>query len=229
MGDLLFAIAVGFVFFFLPVYFLARWLKRPKGNPVKVRERQISELANFSPVMRWTQPDNETMLVLDPHSSQFAVAKLNAAPRLYHFDQLVAVDVERDGTSLEKSNRGSQIMGAAVGGLLLGPVGMVIGGLSGSKRTEERIKRLSLKLYTNDLHAPVSEIVFFDYPFGEKPDSQFVKLSAAQLDEWYGRFRTILQANERGAPAPSAPADNNAPDGSPSQGFGRRRSLVTPG
>jgi len=191
-------------------------------------ENQIANLPAFRPELRFDQADAALSLLLDPHSHQFVLAKPREAPRLYSFDQLVAVDVERNGSSLQKTNRGSQMMGAAVGGVLLGPVGLLLGGLTGTKREEVRVKRLSLKLFTNDLQKPVSEVVFFNHPQGVKPDSLVVKTAAQQLDEWHGRFRTILRGNESGpSPQPSSPPTHG--EATQPGSFGRRRGLIAQG
>lgn len=83
------------------------------------------------------------------------------------------------------------MLGAAAGGILLGPAGLLLGGLSGSKRQEELLKKVSLKVFTNDLISPVEEIVFFDGgPNGMPADR--AKMFLDNLDQWHGRFQTIL-------------------------------------
>ena len=52
-------------------------------------------------------------------------------------------------------------MGAAVGAVLLGPFGLLLGGLSGSKRQKERVNELSLKVILADHNAPVHRVIFF--------------------------------------------------------------------
>lgn len=131
-------------------------------------------------------------IALDPQTNQFAIAKRGKPPEIYAFDQLIAVEALKNGGSIHKSNRGSQLAGAAIGGLLLGPIGLLLGGVTGSKRVEEKISRLSLKIFTDDLVSPVTEILFLDLPTGAKADSIAVRAAAHQLDEWHGRFQTIL-------------------------------------
>jgi hypothetical protein len=198
--------------------FALPFILRDEGRR-KEMERQIEALPGFVPALRMEQPDRAVTVLLDPDSSQFVIAKPGSPVRAYAFDQLVSVEVQRNGASLQKSNRGSQLMGAAVGGALLGPLGLLLGGLSGSKRSEELVQRLSLKLFTSDLHAPVSEIIFFDSTKGQKPDSPPVKAAAMLMDEWHARFLTILNGQERARPVPE--------DGrSEPPAFGRRRGLL---
>jgi hypothetical protein len=142
----------------------------------------------YSEDIGWGRPT----ISIDPDSQQFAIVRADQTPKVFRFDQLVAAEIERDGKSLTKTNRGSQVAGAAVGALLLGPAGLLLGGLTGSKRQEEKIKRLSLKLYTNDLREPVTEVPFYKDLVGQNADSFIIRNAAKRADEWYGRFQTIL-------------------------------------
>lgn len=149
-------------------------------------------------------------IALDPESNQFAIAKRGKPPEVYAFHQLIAVEALKNGGSIHKTNRGSQVAGAAVGGLLLGPVGLLLGGVTGSKRVEQKITRLSLKIFTDDLVSPVTEILFFDAPSGSQPGSFAVSVAARQLDEWHGRFQTILhkQAGQQLSALRAAPVQD---------------------
>ena len=135
---------------------------------------------------------NKPSLSIDLESKRFVLVTPNLPPKVYDVHQLIAVEIERDGQSVIKSNCGSQAAGAAVGAVLLGPAGLSLGGLTGSKRQEENVKRLTLKLYTNDLMSPVVEVPFLSEWVGHNVYSFVVKQAAKHADEWPGRFRTIL-------------------------------------
>jgi hypothetical protein len=114
------------------------------------------------------------------------------------FDDLIAVELVNGETSLHKTNRGSQVAGVAVGGLLLGPAGLIIGGLSGSGRQETRTRKLSIKIYTSDIFLPVHEVFFVDAP-GTGVDTNAARQWLADADQWYGRLRAILEQNRTAA------------------------------
>jgi len=153
----------------------------------------LSNIDGFKPVVSYGGGLSKAGVAIDPTSNRFAIIHPGQPPKLFDFSQLVAVEVERNGSSITKTNRGSQVAGAAVGAVLLGPLGLLLGGVTGSKRNVEKVRRISLKIYTNDLVKPVQEIIFFNDNAGAKPDGILVKQAATLLDEWYGRFRTILE------------------------------------
>lgn len=218
-------VIVGFVLYACALPFI----RLARGKKPSQIEQQLASIPAFAPAVQFTEPLRQKTLALDPTSNRWAVASMKEAVQVRDFGQLVAVEVEKDGVTIDKTNRGSQIAGAAVGGVLLGGLGLLLGGLTGSKRQVAKVQRLALKLYTNDLVTPVTKVIFFDHASGLQSTDDRVIKAATELDEWYGRFRTILQANERGYPATSAPT---AQDGQPdtiAHGFGRRRNLVTPG
>jgi hypothetical protein len=168
----------------------------------------LATIDGFNPAVRFDGGFGPS-LALDPASNRFAIMR-GASVKVFTFDQLVAVEVERNGGLLTRTNRGSQAKGAIVGGVLLGPAGLLVGGLSGSKTTTDLVKRLSLKVFTKDLEQPVHEIVFFKDGQGKEQNSMFVRRAAERLDEWHGRFRTIL-AMQTAAVEPSAPAALSIP------------------
>ena len=67
----------------------------------------------------------------------------------------------RDNTQVATTNRGSQLVGAAVGAVALGGVGAVIGGLSASSTTLSGAKHIAIRITVNDINKPIHEVTFY--------------------------------------------------------------------
>lgn len=141
----------------------------------------------------WIRPG----LSINSEIEKFAVSRQGQPSTVFAFNELVAVEIERDDRSVSKTNRGSQVAGAAAGALLLGPAGLLLGGLTGSKRHEQKVKRITIKLYTSHLANPVVEFAFLNSWVGLDANSFGVKAAARNADQWYGRFRAILHGQEQ--------------------------------
>lgn len=169
-----------------------------QGQQHQEQATALAKIPDFSPAVVHKGLGGGAGLAIDPTANKFAVSYGASNTKVFSFGDLVAVEVLRNGSSLQKTNRGSQVAGAAVGAVLLGPVGLLVGGLTGSKRAIEKVDRLSLKIFTNDLVQPVHEVVFFDIK-GTKPESFAVKHASQELDAWHGRLQTILHMRSQSA------------------------------
>lgn len=78
------------------------------------------------------------------------------------FARIIKVEVVSDDTQIASTNRGSQALGATAGALVLGGLGAVIGGLSGSSTTLSGTRRLSLRVTVDDTSKPLHEVTFFE-------------------------------------------------------------------
>ena len=162
-------------------------------------DQRLQGIENFSADLIFKSGICDNAIALDRNRKRIAVVlnaiktmSMSLEPIVYNFDELIAVEVIKDDMSVTKTNRGSQIASAAVGGILLGSAGLLLGGLSGSKRHESKISKLSLRLYTSDLAFPVQEIHFWDSGSnGVDPSS--LQPVIAEMDQWYGRLRVIVE------------------------------------
>jgi hypothetical protein len=160
--------------------------------PILVR-RQLSKIPNFKPTLEWINARNGNALALDISQNKLALIDAHGGS-VVGFQQILAVEVCKNDISIIRTNRGSQLVGAAGGYALLGPMGLLIGAVTGSKRQTEKINKLSLKIYVADLLNPVREIIFYH---GKPIDlgSVTYETISRRLDEWHGRLRVIVAGN----------------------------------
>lgn len=139
------------------------------------------------------------VIAVDRSERRLAVGPL-ADPVEVPWSDICGVEIERNGEALTITNRGSQIMGGAVGALLLGPMGLLLGGLTGSKRNEQRVNDLSLKVLIDDQHSPVHRVQFFTQSGkGAKPDSAILQEPAKQIEKFHALLTNAIRTtdNER--------------------------------
>jgi hypothetical protein len=106
-------------------------------------------------------PDKPVGIAIDDQSKQVCLIN-NESLRFIGYGDIIESEVIAGGDTIIKTSRASQFAGAAVGGLLLGGVGAVIGGLSGKKVENQDIKNVLLKLLINDTSSPVHVIDFIE-------------------------------------------------------------------
>lgn len=164
----------------------------------KSLQSQLGSLPDFTPSHSYISPTCKNAVAIDTENWKVAIIcnlmKFESetdAPIIYNFAELLAVEVVRDDTSIMKVNRGSQLTGAAVGGVLLGPAGMLLGGLSGSKRYEQKVRRLALKIYSSNIVEPVAEVFFLDNP-APGMDVASAETIIQDLDKWYARLSAVI-------------------------------------
>lgn len=130
-------------------------------------------------------------IAIDKSNAKLAI-KVKGSMHLRRFTDIVAVEFEQDGSSVEKTNRGSQIDGALTGALLAGPAGMMIGGLSGSKRIEHKVHAVTVNVFTRDMHVPTIKVPFLNNPAGAAISSGEYQRARKLAQDWYGRVKAIM-------------------------------------
>jgi hypothetical protein len=101
------------------------------------------------------------------------------------FTSVVAVDVLRDGVTLTQVNRGSQLVGAAVGGVMFGGAGALAGALSGSTRSRERVSEIALKITVEDPVDPIHvvKILSSNHRRGLDLENEAVKSAVQRVEK----------------------------------------------
>jgi hypothetical protein len=144
---------------------------------------------------KFINPENTKAIVLDEINKKVHLfSPTNNIKLDYNFDDIIQSEVIIDGNTVTSTNRGSQLMGMVVGGILTGGVGAIVGGLSGGKTTKDEIKNIELKLTINDMNNSIFKINFLPFTkVGWSKDSTKVKNSLSEIETWQGYFDIILK------------------------------------
>ncbi|WP_275790564.1 hypothetical protein [Pararhizobium gei] len=112
--------------------------------------------------------------------------------KILKFDDVVSVEYSENGTTVSKTNRGSQALGAALGAATFGGVGAVIGGLSGSSQNQQTVSLSTINLVTADRDNPYVTVKVFESAPTPKDGIVYKQLSK-DLMPWYGRLKAIIE------------------------------------
>lgn len=165
----------------------------------------------------YTSPFNgqePIVLAIGRTDRRLAVGNL-AHPHEVSWSEISEVEIERNGASLVQTNRGSQAMGAAVGAVLLGPMGLLLGGLTGSQRSVQRVNDLTLRVVIDNQSEPVHRVQFFKHGGkGVKPDSSILKEPVHQIEKFQALIANAIRTerNERTDRSHSLPGTANVED-----------------
>lgn len=88
--------------------------------------------------------------------------------RTYQAHELLSCELVVDNEVITRTSRPSQLAGAAVGGLIFGKTGAVVGGLTGKKRSRNKARSIKLLLMLDDPDNPTDEVVFDSVAEGQR-------------------------------------------------------------
>jgi hypothetical protein len=139
----------------------------------RTRATVFSDLEGFHPSHIIFSFDNKTGIAIDETSKNVCLLKNNNhVMALGYFDtrsinrsiisyrDILEVAIFEDGDSITKTSRTSQLAGAIIGNIMLGGVGLVIGSLTGAKRTSSIVNSLEVRLIINNTQSPIISIAF---------------------------------------------------------------------
>jgi hypothetical protein len=155
-----------------------------KTTAYAAMDKIIDDIKNIPLNIDKKYSDMKTGIALADTQKKIVITK-NGSGKLYDYSDLTGVEVEIDGNQASSAN----LTGAAVGGILFGGAGAVVGAMTKSK-THKIIK---LKLYFSDVHNPTSHIFFLNQRSETSILYPIVKNALIEVDEWYGRMSSILK------------------------------------
>lgn len=169
-------------------------------------QQEIANLEDFNPAHVWYAGDWSRAMALDSGRRRLALvqrAQGRLRTRIIEAHRIVSAEVIEDGSSLMKTARMGQLGGAAVGGLIFGPLGAVVGGLSGGKRQIDKARRIDLDIVVDDMIAPRFSANFLGT---EADKSGFVyRASIDAAREWAARIDALIHGATNGNPPAGEP------------------------
>ena len=153
--------------------------------------KNIKNLKNYQSSNMIYSHNNNYALSIDNTNNKICIANTTTT-KLYDYSDLLAAELIKDGESITKSERGSQVVGAVIGGILLGGAGAVIGGLSGKKTTTEVINSLELKLtFSNSTYG--ERFTFFRKTNKNDDTKSYIY----KANRWMDLMNTIILKTEK--------------------------------
>lgn len=93
-------------------------------------------------------------------SSRMNYMKNGSKPRVYNYEDILSFELLEDGEMITSGGLGS----AALGGIVFGGTGAIVGAITGKKKSKPVCTSLSLKITINDQQNPVEHIEFISSP-----------------------------------------------------------------
>jgi len=198
---------------FLTLIILLSWLTTPEElDSWKINRNNLhSLLEDYNPEGScFIHYDNNNGIIMDKDKAEFCLIYSYARNnnhvysydrKLIRFEDIVSSEVIMDGELVTRTNRGSQLAGAALGGAIFGRAGAAVGALSAKTTTEEEIKNIDIMLTLNDMDNPIWKINFlydFDHVLkrpmknGHRKDSKEFRLALHEVELWQGLFNLVL-------------------------------------
>lgn len=109
------------------------------------------------------------------------------------FNDIYAIETYIDGLNISRTVRTNQAVSAAIGGLLFGGVGAVVGALTSEKK-EGKVKNIILRIIKNDVSHPTHEIIFLKEDIGFDRDSIIVKPAEELMEKWKHKLNIIIKS-----------------------------------
>jgi hypothetical protein len=110
---------------------------------------------------------------------------------IFSGSDILESEVIEDGYSLNKISTSSVAGRAALGGLLLGPVGAIVGGATAKRKIDSKVRSIDLRIVVNDLQKPVHAVNFLNIEVDRS--SNIYKSSLALAQNWHAIVDILIK------------------------------------
>jgi hypothetical protein len=201
---------------------IEKQVKELKENYIS-KEQAFSELENFSPSQSIFSSDNKSAISIDENSNNICLLSNPSGQSLKFFDKrtiqrevisyrdILEVAIFEDGNSITATSRKSQVAGAIIGNIMLGGAGLVIGALTGSKKTSATVSHLEIRLIINNTKSPTWSIAFIHSETPKRSPSY--QKAANQANNLLGLIKVLIKQADDEDKATESQRVNPAPAG----------------
>lgn len=170
------------------------------GNSDKKKKllNEFENIQNFTPSQKFISKDLVTAIAIDESTQKIcflSYSQNNINKKIINYNDILSSELFIDNDTITKTSRMSQAGGTLVGAALLGGVGAVIGGLSGTKTSSDMVKRIDLRLVINDMANPTYDINFLNIQ--TKKNSLIYNDSLNKARHWSGIIDIVIRNSEK--------------------------------
>jgi hypothetical protein len=167
------------------------------------RAQAFAELENFSPSQPVFSVNDKSAISIDENSNNVCLLSNPRGQSLHFFDKrsiqravisyrdILEVSIFEDGNSITTTSRTSQVAGAIIGNIMLGGAGLLIGALTGSKKTSATVSSLEVRLIINNTQSPTWSIAFIGSETPKK--SPLYQKAANEANNLLGLIKVLIK------------------------------------
>ncbi|HHW37447.1 MAG TPA: SHOCT domain-containing protein [Bacillales bacterium] len=145
------------------------------GELSKKLKDTVKKIDGFNVTQEFMSPNFESYIAIDEDNKKICIIEnehknfgeisktLNRylyQHNVFSYADIIQSEVIKDGVTINRTSRGSQIGGAIIGGALAGGVGAIIGGLGASSESKSIITSLELQIVVNNSKKSNYKVVF---------------------------------------------------------------------
>jgi hypothetical protein len=185
------------LFFFIGLPVLgAIWIISAVNSAKRRNESKISAEKDFTVTWKHVGADGLTSLAIDETRMELLFVdrqpkSRDLRTRRLSYRALLSSEVVEDGETITKTSRSSQLGGALVGGVLFGGAGAIVGALTGSKRSAQKVRKVELRIVLNDPASPLFVLSFQDTE--HKSGSLVHQIASKAAQEWQARIDVLIR------------------------------------
>lgn len=199
-----------------------------KGNLsaelIKKMKEILDGIEGFKVTQEFISPDMETMIAIDEDNKKVLIinnkienvaelsqtlSKYDYEHQIFSYKDILQSEILEDDVTITRTSRGSQIGGALLGGVLAGGVGAIIGGLSGSTKSTNEVKKVQLQIVVNNTKKSFYRITFMSAETAISKSSSIYINSNKQITHWHSLFKVIIDIADKEDKRNTIQSNNN--------------------